>query len=282
MKSLLCGLLLLSVLFSRAQSRLNCCSKEQSPTQSFAMLGGQPAFQAAHLQPLPYHLKNKSGKDFTFPTPDGMTAHGYLVLGNHPTRNYLLVFHEWWGLNDYIRQMSDQLKTDLGRVNVIAVDLYDGQTATTAARAGAIMQQVKESRAISIIKGVLQYAGKNARIATIGWCFGGGWSLQATLLAGKQAIGCVMYYGMPDPSIARLKTLHADVLGIFANQDGWITPKVVGQFEQHMLLAGKKLIVHQYNAVHGFANPSNPKHDIAATASAYQYTLDFLKARLKN
>ena len=280
MKTLLSGFFILCSLVSRAQTRLDCCSREDNPTRSFALLGRLADFRAAHLQPLPFKLEKKMGKDFTFPTPDGKDGHGYLVVAQKPTRNYLLVFHEWWGLNDYIRKMCDQLQLDLGKTNVIAIDLYDGQVATTPKMAGKYMQEVKESRAIALIKGVIQFAGKKAKIATIGWCFGGGWSLQATLLAGKQAIGCVMYYGMPETNLARLKTLHTDVLGIFANLDEWITPKVVERFEKNMQLAGKKLIVHQYNAVHGFANPSNPKHDIAATASAYQYTLDFLRPRL--
>ena len=87
------------------------------------------------------------------------------------------------------------------------------------------MQGVKEDRAKAIIKGAIAYAGPNAHIATIGWCFGGGWSLQASLLAGKQDVACVMYYGMPEQDVNKLKTLHADVLGNFANKDNWINSK---------------------------------------------------------
>jgi carboxymethylenebutenolidase len=122
--------------------------------------------------------------------------------------------------------------------------------------------------------------GPKACIATIGWCFGGGWSLQTSLLAGKQDIACVMYYGMPEKDVNRLKTLNGDVLGNFANKDGFITPKVVAQFAADMKTAGKKLELHQYDADHGFANPSNPIYNSDATKDAYAHTLAFLKAKM--
>jgi carboxymethylenebutenolidase len=55
--------------------------------------------------------------------------------------------------------------------------------------------------------------GNKAKVFTIGWCFGGGWSLQTALLGGNQVVGCVMYYGMPEADVNKLKTLHCDVIG---------------------------------------------------------------------
>jgi carboxymethylenebutenolidase len=81
--------------------------------------------------------------------------------------------------------------------------------------------------------------------------------------------------------VNKLKTLHADVLGNFANKDAWINPKVVAKFEEDMKAAGKKLEVHQYDADHGFANPSNPIYNSDATKDAYTHTIAFLKPRLK-
>ena len=71
------------------------------------------------------------------------------------------------------------------------------------------------------------------------------------------------------------------MLGNFANKDQWINPKVVAKFEDDMKKAGKKLYVHQYDADHGFANPSNPIYDSEATKKAYAYTVEYLKPRLK-
>ena len=101
------------------------------------------------------------------------------------------MIQEWWGLNDYIKRESDNISTELGNVNVLALDLYDGMVAATPDSAMKLVQAVKTERLENIIKGALGYAGPKAKIYTIGWCFGGMWSLQTALLAGKQAVGCV-------------------------------------------------------------------------------------------
>jgi carboxymethylenebutenolidase len=143
------------------------------------------------------------------------------------------------------------------------------------------MQEANTARVEMIIKGAITYAGAKAKIYTIGWCFGGGWSLQASLLAGNQAAGCVMYYGMPEKDVDKLTALHADVLGLFANKDQWINPKIVDEFAESMKKAGKKLIVKKYDADHAFANPSNPSFDKDAKTDAYKNAIGFLKERMK-
>lgn len=279
MKSLF---LLMAALFyctlSNAQSSMSCCS----PTQRFALFASNMQFIKAHAAPHPFVLKDPTGEMIHFKTHDGRTGDGYFVKSLKPSENYLLVFQEYWGLNDYIKQMCDKLQHDLGgNINVIAPDLYDGKVTSNPQIAGEYMQGVRDSRARAIISGALNLAGKHAKIYTIGWCFGGGWSLQASLMAGDRADGCVMYYGLPEKNINVLKTLHCSVLGIFANEDGWITPQVVDEFVTDMKKAGKTLIVHRYDATHAFANPSNPHHNEADTKNAYAYTLQFLKSRIE-
>jgi len=278
-------ILLITVLISCSamafsQSKMACCAKP-SATQQFAMLAADKKFVMAHPVPLKYHFQSSIGKAITYKCTDGTDANAFVFVAKKPTKNYLLVIHEYWGLNDWIKKISEQLYNDLGDVNVIDLDLYDGKVATTREDAGKFMQAVKEDRAQAIIKGAIAYAGPGARIATIGWCFGGGWSLQSALLAGKQAIACVMYYGMPEQDVNRLKTLNCDVLGNFAAKDGWISPKVVNTFEANMKAAGKNLTAHEFDADHAFANPSSPASNSAAAAEAYKYTLAFLKPRLK-
>ena len=261
------------------QSKMACC--KQSATQQFAMLASNKKFVMSHAKPLPIHFQSTIGKPITYTTPDGRTADAYELKAKTPTNNYILVVHEYFGLNDYVKKESEQIYNDLGNVNIIDLDLYDGKVTADRAEAGKLMQSVTDARADAIIQGAINYVGPKARIATLGWCFGGGWSLQATLLAGKQAIGCVMYYGMPEQDVNRLKTLNCDVLGNFANKDQWINTKVVAQFADNMKTAGKKLYLHQYDADHAFANPSSPNGNSAAAAEAYKYTIEFFKARIK-
>ena len=87
--------------------------------------------------------------------------------------------------------------------------------------------------------------------------------------------------GCPKKSVERLKTLNCDVIGFYGTQDKFINPELVKKFQEDMRKAGKKLVVKNYDAVHAFANPSNPSYDKIARESAYGQTLAFLKERLK-
>lgn len=257
----------------------SCCSK--SASAEFSALAMNDAFAAAHLAPAPFVLEEKSGSTVSFPCSDGKPGSAYLIRSAKPTKNWLLVIHEWWGLNDHIRKEADQLKTDLGNVNVLAIDLYDGKVAETPALAQQLMSGLEESRAKSIVQGAISFMGKDARIFTMGWCMGGGWSLQSALMAGKQTAGCVMYYGMPEKEVSRLKTLQSDVLFIFAKKDAWINQDVLSEFESKMKASGKKLTVFSYDADHAFANPSNPKFDQKAASEAKKEVLAYLKKKIK-
>jgi len=238
-------------------------------------------FASTHLPPEPFALEKPKGKMVAFKTPDGATAHAYAVKPSKETDKVVFLFHEWWGLNDYIKREAENLQAELGEVNVYAIDLYDGKVAATTPDAQRYMSGLKEARAKAIITGAINYVGKSAKIATLGWCMGGAWSLQSTLMEGKQAIGCVMYYGMPESDINKLKTLNCDVLGIFGTQDGFINPEVVRTFEANMAKAGKKISVHSYDAPHAFANPSNPKYNKEYADNAHMEALIYLKERLK-
>jgi carboxymethylenebutenolidase len=282
-------LLLLAATFSLGSAAaqttatvLSCCTRPTGPsaTEAFAMLATDKDFSGGHDAPLPYAYEGE-GQMITFKTTDGQTGHAFEIKSAKPSNKYLFVIHEWWGLNDYIKKEAATYAQEMPGVNVIALDLYDGQVATTPEEAGKYMQGVKTERAQAIIKGAQLYAGPKAQFASVGWCFGGGWSLQSALLGGKQTVGCVMYYGMPEKDVAKLKTLNSDVLGLFAEQDKWINPEVVKQFEKDMATAGKKATVKEYPADHAFANPSNPKYNKELATDAHQKALTYLKARLK-
>ena len=246
--------------------------KTEASTASFAMM---------HDNPLAFTLADAAGKPVSFKAADGSNAMGYEIRSKKKSNKWLFVIQEWWGLNDYIKKESETFFTDLGEdVNVMAIDLYDGKIAATADSAMKLIQAAKTERLESIIKGAIAYAGTDAKIYTVGWCFGGMWSLQSTLLAGKQAAGCVMYYGRPENNIEKLKTLNCDVIGFFGNKDRSPSPEVVNKFEADMQAAGKKLTTHKYDAGHGFANPSNPIFNKEAAADAHAKAVAFIKERL--
>jgi carboxymethylenebutenolidase len=262
-----------------AQSSHSCCAKPA--TAMFAMLGNDESFKASHLSPLPFHYVSPAGQMITFQAADGKTTSAFEIKAKASTQNYLFVIHEWWGLNDYMKQEAEKLQNELGNVNVLALDLFDGKVATNSDEASKYMSEAKEERIRAIINGAITYVGKDARIQTIGWCFGGGWSLQASMMTGKQGVGCVMYYGMPETDAKKMQAITFPILGLFALKDDWIKPEMVNQFENEMKKYNKKITVKSFDAVHAFANPSNPKHDKAAAAEAHTMAIAFLKKNLR-
>jgi len=239
-----------------------------------------PAFARLHENPKYYRLENPMGAMVSFPADEGAAARGYLIKSKKNTDKWLFVIQEWWGLNDNIKKEAETFYSELGDVNVLAIDLYDGKVASTQDSAMKYMSGAQVPRLESIIKGALTYAGGKARIYTVGWCFGGGWSLQSTILAGNQAAGCVMYYGRPESNLDRLKSIHCDVIGFFGNQDKGINPAAVTAFENNMKAVNRNLQVYRYEAGHGFANPSNPSYNKEATEDSHTKALAFLRARM--
>ena len=176
-------------------------------TEKFAMFASNREFNKQHLNPRVYtHVSEEGGKMISFKTPDGTDAKAYLIIAKKKSNNWIFVFQEWWGLNDNIKGKSEELFKDLGNVNVLALDMYDGKLATDRETAGKYMSEFKQERGNAIVKGALVYAGSNARVGTVGWCFGGGQSMQATLAAATQAAACVIYYGMPEESMDKWRT----------------------------------------------------------------------------
>jgi carboxymethylenebutenolidase len=255
-----------------------CCTMDANT--KFALLASDENFVRAHDVPLPYHAMDLAGSMISYPCAGGANGSAYLAASDKHPGKVILMFPEFWGLNDYIKTEADKLSKELG-VTVCAIDLYDGKVGTTREEASKLMQGLSQDRGNSLIDGAVTYFGKDVHFGTIGWCMGGGWSQQAALRGGKQVDACVIYYGMPETDPDKLKELHADVLGIFGNKDKWITPKVVSDYKDAMKKAGKKLSLHQYDADHGFANPSNPNHDKTATDDAHVFVVGFLKRVMK-
>ena len=264
---------------------IGCGNPEQqtdtktADSDNMAQFTEDKEFKEAHDTPknLDY---NGAGEMLKFATSDGREGSAYAIMSKENTNKYLFVIHEWWGLNDHIKQEADRLAQGLGNVHVMALDLYDGNVTADREEAGKFMGMVKEERAKAIINGALAKAGKDAEIGTIGWCFGGGWSLKASILAGAQGKACVVYYGLPVKTAAELAPLQAPVLGIFAKNEQWISPEVVKEFEKLAAATKKDLTVHSFDADHAFANPSSEKYVETAATEANKLALEFLQKNL--
>jgi carboxymethylenebutenolidase len=166
-------LLMLALPFCTVYSQDAVTVCHTPPTEKFAMFASNKDFNAKHPNPGSYVHMSDVGKMIQFKTPDGKEANAYFIPAKTKSDNWLLVFQEWWGLNDYVKRDAERFANDLGNVNVLALDMYDGKIATDRDAAGKYMQEFKQERGNSIVQGALTYAGKNAKIGTVGWCFGG-------------------------------------------------------------------------------------------------------------
>lgn len=286
MKLFLCFifLLMLNPVLIIAQDNKSCCStgNNKEAKVSFASFGSDERFRESHQLPSDYKLVNPHGKMIKFSTVSGKDANAYFIESESKSNKYILVIHEWWGLNDNIKREADELKAKLGNINVLALDLYDGKVATKREDAAQLMQTADASRIREIFDGAVKYAGQNAEFGTIGWCFGGGWSLQMSLWLEDKGKACVMYYGIIDNDKDSFKKLNAPVLGIFAKQDGWVNPEVYGNLEKNIKSAGKSVIIKEYDADHAFANPSNQYFNEEFANDAKNHVIEFFKTNLLN
>ncbi|MFI5117406.1 MAG: dienelactone hydrolase family protein [Terriglobales bacterium] len=198
----------------------------------------------------------------------------------------LVAIHEWWGLNDWVKEQASKL-ADQGYIT-LAIDLYRGKVATTPDEAHEIMRGVPEDRAIRDLLAASSYlrAQKNIdpkRVGSIGWCMGGGYSLDLALNDPKLK-AAVINYGHLATDEAALKKIHAAILGIFGGQDRGIPPADVNKFEAQLKALGKATEIHIFpDAGHGFENPNNKQgYRAEDAAQAWKLTVDFLAKHLKS
>ena len=242
---------------------------QEASTPTFANM--HPEVKKASEEPL-------IGSMIKYKTADGADANAYFIPSKKKSKKWLIVIQEWWGLNENIKHEADKYSKDLQDMNVLAVDMFDGKVAATPDSASKLMRAANMDRMTSIIRGAITLAGDKSSIYTVGWCFGGMWSLQTAILAGSQAKGTVMFYGRPESNMEKLKSIQCDVIGFFGNLDRSPAPAMVSEFENNMKAAGKNLVTHKYEAGHGFANPSNPSFKADAAADSYTKAIAFFKA----
>ncbi len=221
---------------------------------------------------------NFPGEPFYWPVKNGRPGSGFVLWATDSTDDWLIVFHEWWGVDSYAKHRATDLWKDLDKkVNVLIVDLFDGRVTTTRGNASRVMQSLDRNRLIGIIDGVLDYLGKDKNIVVLGWGYGGGWALHTAIAGGEAVNGCVTYYGMPERDPQALLPLRARVLAIFGSRDTWINPRLAKDFEAAMHTAGKEVEMFTFDANQSFDNPDSKMYDPEVSAEAYAIVLAFLR-----
>lgn len=195
----------------------------------------------------------------TFPSGDS-TAQGVLYLphgaGPHPA---LIVIHEWWGLNDWIKQEAAGYAAQ-GYV-ALAVDLYRGKVATTPDLAHELSRGLPQDQGVRDLTAAMTYLESRkdvnrSRIGAVGWCMGGGYALQLAIAA-PSLKAVAVNYGSLATDKAALARIHAAVLGNFGGQDRGIPPDAVHDFQAAMQSLDKPVDAKIYpQAGHAFENPN--------------------------
>lgn len=210
---------------------------------------------------------------------------GYLAKpSSEGTYPGLVLIHEWWGLNDNIRDLAEQFARE-GYV-ALAVDLYGGEVTEDATRARELATSVRGDMegAFANLRGAVSYLQslpevKSDSLASVGWCFGGGWSYQMA----KNDLGVdasVIYYGQFNPE-DDLAQMRASILGHFGEDDTSISVDDVNAFQATLqTLSGNHEIFIYPNAGHGFANDGD-RYAPEAAKLAWKRTVSFLGQMLR-
>lgn len=260
-------------------------SSVENPADEMAALHGtdrptaSPAVAIAPQQPV-------TSEPVVYGQQTGEPLQGYLAYpaGDNQERPGLIVIHEWWGLNSNIQKMTERLAGE--GYTALAIDLYGGDVAQTPAAARSLVQSVARDRAraedniLQAFSYLETEQGADA-IGSIGWCFGGGWSLNTALLLPDVLDAAIIYYGRLQTDAAQLAPLQMPILGIFGALDSNPSVERVQEFEAALQDLGKSVEIHIYEgADHAFANPSGRNYNPTAAAAAWNETVEFLQRTL--
>lgn len=221
--------------------------------------------------------------DVSIATAGGATVGAALALPKSTPASAVMLVHEWWGLNDQIKSVAAELAKQ-GYV-ALAIDLSRGKVADTPDGARGLMNQVDDAAAtdtvVSWIDWLRAHPRSTGKIATIGWCFGGGWSLNTALLFPEDLDAAVIYYGQVTDDESRLSPLQVPLLGLFGAEDRGVRLESVQAFEAALERLGKEYEIHVYEgAGHAFANPSGTNFNAEYAEDAWKRTLGFLGVHL--
>lgn len=248
---------------------MGCSSSSKSSMESKSTMDSEPSILTQEVR---YHSGNQEIQGFLAIPDDGK---------KHPA---LILIHEWWGLNDNIRDNARKF-AKLGYV-ALAVDLYNGKSGTVPKEARALATAVRNDMpaAFENLNEAVAFLKKRDDVATnqlasIGWCFGGGWSYQMA----KNNLGVkasIIYYGRFNPK-DDLQKMRATILGHFGENDRGIKVDTVQEFQVTLkTLNGDHEIYIYENVGHAFANEGGSRYNQDAAELAWKRTITFLKKNL--
>lgn len=222
----------------------------------------------------------------TYGTIDGTALTGYLAQPATTTAPLpgLIVIQQWWGLTENMEAMTRRLAGE--GYAALAVDLYNDQVAETPEQARSLVQSALEDpeRIQQNLVAAYDYLSNDVNaptVGSIGWCFGGTWSLNTALALPTQLDAAVIYYGgQITTERDRLSSLQMPIQGHFGELDSRPSPETVREFEAVLNDLDKDAQIYLYaDADHAFANPGTRYNEEAAEL-AWERTIEFLHQHL--
>lgn len=230
-----------------------------------------------------------TGEQVTYATIDGTPVTGYFAQPTTPESDALpaiITIHEWWGLNENIEAMTRRLAGE--GYSVLAVDLYGDQVATEPDKARELMRSVMDNPGpaqdnLFQAAEFLRSEHNAPTLGSIGWCFGGNWSLRTGLLLSSELDAMAIYYGQLILAPEALDALDMPIIGFFGEEDSSIPVEDVNNFESILADLGKDAEINLYPGVgHAFANPSGQNYDAEAAEDAWEKTTAFFQENLQS
>lgn len=200
---------------------------------------------------------------------EGDKLTGYLMYDDatKDKRPGVVVYHEWWGLNDHAQNRTKAL-AELGYV-AFAADMYGGNKVTDKpSQAQEWMQEItadaefwRERAAAGLAQLQKSELVDQSKIAAIGYCFGGGTVLQMAY-AGTDIQGVVSFHGSL-PIVGKEDNIKTKILAAHGNADSFIAREILEQFQQELDKTDADWQLINYgHARHAFTNPNAGKYGV--------------------
>lgn len=197
----------------------------------------------------------------------------------------VIVVHDWWGLDGRVRAAASRIAAQ--GYMVLAVDLFRGETATSAADASELARKLLEEPGFveQNLRGAHTFVSDAAgapSVATLGWSLGAYWAVEATRFLPDAFSAAIAYYGQPDDDPETVASITAPVLALFGGQDRSIPRDAVDAFRGQAEALGKPVEVVIFpRGNHGFANPDDARYDERIAEQAWRRVAAFLDRYLR-
>lgn len=207
---------------------------------------------------------------------------GYLARPGLEEAPGVLLFHPWWGLNDFMKELADRLSAE-GYV-VLAPDYVLGRVASTVEEAENLASGVDWDYAYGLAGQAVDYlladdAVVPKDLAAIGFSLGAGPTLGLAGWRPDAVRAVVLFYGVAE---GNFEAMRANFQCHFAENDAYEEPEYVAYLQEQLAMAGLQVEFHTYPGTgHWFFESNRPDaYDAEAATQAWQRTLRFLKEEI--